>query len=486
MTEQNLKEKTVTGVVWSTVDRFSALGVQFIVSIVMARLLTPADYGLIGMLSIFLAVANSLIDSGFSQALIQKKNRTEVDYSTVLYFNIVVSVFLYLILFLGAPLIASFYKEPTLIPLTRVIGLSLIINSFAVVQKALFTIRVDFKTQTKASLSSSVISGIIGIIAAFRGANVWALVIQQLIAYTLNVILLWVYGKWKPLRTFSKDSFKSLFSYGSKLMLSSLINTLWTNIYSLVIGKVFNASSLGFYSRAHSFAELPSSTLTSVMQRVTFPIMCEVQDQTERFVSIFRRVMRIAAYLIFPVLMFIAGIAKPMVIVLLGERWAYSATLLTIICFAAMWYPVHAINLNPISALGRSDLFLKLEIYKKAIGIVVLVCSIPFGLEGVCYGSVISSFIMLFLNSMYTKKLINYGIIDQLKDLLPTYILAVLMFLMLRLMGLLIHDNLLLLVVDTIISFIFYIGVSKLLRLNELYELIEIATSLKEKFSNGR
>ena len=480
MAEGSLKKKATKGIVWSTIDRFSALGVQFVVSIIMARLLTPTDYGLIGMLGIFLAVANSLIDSGFSQALIQKQNRTDIDNSTVLYFNIIVGIVLYFLLFLLAPIIASFYKEPLLTPLTRVIGLSLIINSFSVVQKALFTIRVDFKTQTKASLSASIVSGIIGIIAAYKGAGVWALVIQQLISYTLNVILLWIYGNWKPLLVFSKDSFRSLFSYGSKLLLSSLINTLWTNIYSIVIGKVFSAASLGYYSRAYSFSELPSSSLTSVMQRVTFPIMCEVQDDRERFVSIFRRFMRISAYIIFPIMMFIAGVSKPMIIVLLGERWTYSATLLTIICFAAMLYPIHAINLNPISALGRSDLFLKLEIYKKILGILVLLITIPFGLEIVCYGSVISSILMLFLNSLYTKKLINYGILEQFADLAPTFILSIAIFIILKIVGLLVSNVYICLVLDSVLSLCLFWGANRIFKFQEYDEIRNLVKNLRK------
>lgn len=480
MSEQSLKDKTVKGTIWSTIDRFSALGVQFVVSIIMARLLTPDDYGLIGMLGIFLAVANSLIDSGFSQALIQKQDRTDVDNSTVLFFNIVVGIFLYLILFVSAPLISRFYEEPLLTPLTRVIGISLIINSFSVVQKALFTIRIDFKTQTKASFTAAIISGIIGIVSAYSGVGVWALVIQQLINYTINVVLLWIYGKWKPLLVFSIESFKSLFSYGSKLMLSSLINTLWHNIYSLVIGKVFTKTSLGYYSRAYHFAELPSSTLTTVMQRVTFPIMCQVQDDKERFVLIFRRFLRVSAFIIFPVMMFIAGISKPMIIVLLGEKWKYCATLLTIISFAAMWYPVHAINLNPISALGRSDLFLKLEIYKKILGIAVLVATIPFGLEMVCYGSVLSSVLMLFLNSFYTKRLIGYGIVEQIKDLTPTLLLSILMFLILKIIGIFLTNNIQCLLIDTIFAIVFYLGIGKMFRLKELDEVRELLKSLKK------
>ena len=472
MVEQGLKNKTVKGVAWSTIDRFSSLGIQFVVSIVMARLLTPDDYGLIGMLSIFLAVANSLIDSGFTQALIQKKNRTDVDNSTVLYFNIVVGVFLYFILYIASPFISSFYDEPLLTPLARVIGLSLIINSFSVVQKALFTIRVDFKTQTKASLSAAIFSGIIGIIAAYKGLGVWALVLQQLISCTIVVILLWVYGKWKPLFVFSKESFLSLFSYGSKLLLSSLINTIWQNIYSLVIGKVFTKTSLGYYSRANQFSELPSSSLTTVMQRVTFPVLCKVQDEKERFVSIFRRFLRVSAFLVFPIMMYVGGVSKPMIVVLLGEKWSYCSTLLTIICFSSMWYPIHAINLNPITALGRSDLFLKLEIYKKILGILVLAATIPFGLEWVCIGSVITSFLSLFLNSLYTNRLIGYGILEQLKDVAPSLILSVLLFLILKGIELLVADYLLCLIIDTIVAIIVYLGVSKLFRFKELEEVM--------------
>lgn len=421
---ESLKHKTLKGTVWSSVERFSVQGIAFLVMIVMARILTPEDYGLVGMITIFIAVSQSLVDSGFSQALIRKQDRSETDNSTVFYFNIVVGLVLYLILFFCAPLIASFYKEPLLTPLTRLISLSIIINSFVVVQRALLTVKIDFKTQAKASLSAAIVSGIVGITMAYTGYGVWAIVWYQLTNLALNVSLLWIFSKWRPVWSYSWKSFRELFGFGSKLALSGILDTLYRNIYLIVIGKVFKAADLGYYTRAHQFADFPSSNVSGILQRVTFPVLCTIQDDLPRLQSVYRRFLRVSAYVVFPLMTELAAVAHPFILLVLKEQWLFSATLLSIISLGMMWYPVHAINLNLLQVRGRSDLFLRLEIIKKILGVIMLVITVPMGLVAMCVGTVINSIIALVINTHYTGKLIDVGFLTQMRDLAPTLILS--------------------------------------------------------------
>ena len=425
---ESLKEKTFVGVLWSAIERFSVQGVQFLVVLVIARILDPKDFGLIGMLTIFLAVAQSLIDSGFSQALIRKQNRTEVDNSTVFYFNIVVSLLLYGVLYAVAPWVARFYEEPQLAELMRVLCIIVVVNSFAVVQRAIFTSSINFKTQAKASFISALISGCVGIYLAKVGYGVWTLVYQQLLNAAINTLLLWIYSSWRPIFVYSWQSFRELFAFGSKLMASGLIDTIYSNLFGLIVGKVFSATSLGFYAQAERFAKLPSANITNILQRVTYPVLCTIQDDDEKLRSNYRKLLRLSGLIVFPLMCLLAGLAYPLVDVLLGKKWEYTAALLIPICFNMMFYPIAAINLNLLQVKGRSDLFLKLEIIKKIIGVVVLVCSIPFGLLFMCYSTVLSGVIMLYVNTYYTKKIIGVDFWMQLKDLSIILLFSFLVF----------------------------------------------------------
>lgn len=419
MTE-SLKRKTFRGTVWSSLERFSVQGIQFVVMIVMARQLTPDDYGLVAMLTIFISISQSLVDSGFSNALIRKQDRSDIDNSTVFYFNIAVGLILYLVLFFTAPLIAKFYSQPLLIPITRIISLSVVINSLVVVQRALLTVKIDFKTQTKASVCAALLSGATGIYMAFNGYGVWAIVWQQLLNLTINALLLWILSKWRPTLAYSWQSFRKLFGFGSKLAISGIIDTLYNNIYLIVIGKVFNASDLGYYTRASQFAQLPSSNFTGIIQRVSYPVLCSFQEDIPRMRDVYRNFIRISAFIVFPLMMMLAAEAKPLILILLKEQWAFSIILLQILCFSMMWYPIHSINLNLLQVQGRSDLFLKLEIIKKAIGISILCITVPMGIIAMCAGAVASSLIALIVNTHYTGKLIQVGFLLQMKDVLPT------------------------------------------------------------------
>lgn len=477
----SLKSKTFKGTIWGAVDSFSTQGIQFVITLVMARILTPADYGVVGMLSIFISVCNAFIVSGFTQALVRKQDRTEIDNCTVFYFNIVVAAVLYIVLFFCAPLIARFYDMPILVPVCRAVSIGMIFGSFNVVQRAQFTIKIDFKTTAKISLSSVIVGGAVGISLAYTGFGVWALVIQNLTSGIIGTILLWTMSKWRPKWLFSWKSFREMFSFGSKLLASSLLDTVYSNIYSLVIGKVYKASDLGFYNRAKGFSQMCSSNITGIVQRVTFPVLCEVQNEDDRLRDGYRRLLRVSAFIIFPLMMGLGAVGKPMILTLLTEKWLYSAVLLVPICFSGMWYPVHAINLNLLQVKGRSDLFLRLEIIKKILGVCVLVITIPMGLYAMCWGRVCTSIIALVINTHYTGKLLNLGFIVQMKDLLPIFILSVSMGAAVWFtMKYVPFPNPALLTIGILEVAIIYIGLAKLFRLKEFKEI----TSLLRK--NGK
>ncbi|EID32301.1 polysaccharide biosynthesis protein [Prevotella sp. oral taxon 306 str. F0472] len=417
MSEQTLKQATTKGLFWSSVERFSNQGVQFVFSIILARLLSPSDYGIIAMVTIFFAVAQSFVDSGFSNALVRKTDRVEEDLSTCFYFNIGVGIIAYIVLFLIAPLVANFYNQPILSPIIRITGLGVILNSLCVVQQALFTIKIDFKSQAKITLSATVISGIVGILLAYQGYGIWALVWQGVASSIVRMGLLWLMSKWRPRTGFSKSSFNYLFGYGSKLLASGLLDTIYNNIYPIVIGKFYNPAQLGNYSRALGWAQLPSANITSILQRVTFPVLSAIQDDSLRLQNSYRRLLKLSAFIVFPLMMGLASMASPLIRVILTAKWDGCVLYLQILCFALMLYPIHAINLNLLQVKGRSDIFLRLEIIKKIIGVVILIITIPLGITAMCLGMVFSSIICLIVNTYYTSRFIDVGLLTQLKDL---------------------------------------------------------------------
>ena len=365
--------KTVNGVIWSAIERLAVRGIQFIISIVLARLLMPSDYGLIAMLSIFLAIAQSFVDSGFSNALIQKHNRTEIDCSTVFYFNIIVGIVLYLILFFCSGPISDFYSEPRLQLIVKVSGLSIIINSFGVVQRAKLSINLNFKLQALASLAAVIISGALGIFLAYKGLGVWSLVAQSVINHLLNVCILWGVSHWHPIFVFSTESFRSLFSYGSKLLLSGLLHTIYINLYSLAIGKKMNSTDLGIYNQAYTFAYFPASNITDILHKVMFPVLCEVQDDINQLENYFLTYLRTACYIIFPIMVGLASLALPFVRLVLTDKWIDVVPVLQILCFAYMWDPVMRINNYFLYVKGYTSYTLKAEIFKKVIAIIILI-----------------------------------------------------------------------------------------------------------------
>lgn len=421
-----IRDKSLRGIKWSAIESYANQGIQFILSLIMARLLLPSDYGLIGMIAIFFAVAQTFVDSGFGEALIRKLDQSEADYSTVFYFNILVSIGCYLILFFSAPLIATFFKEPILKEIVRVVGLTVIINSFKVVQVARFTIDVDFKAIAKATLTSNLVSGIIGIILAYHGVGVWALVYQNIIACILNVIILWFISKWRPRLIFSRESFNDLFSYGSKILGAGLLNTLYQNVNTLCIGKFYTPADLGYYTRGCQFPQLLGQNFTSVVQRVTFPILSKIQNDDKRLIEIYRKYIRLMSLVLIFALMLLAALGKPLILLLLGSKWAEAIIFLQIYSFAMMTDHVTQLNLNLLKVKGRSDLLLKLEIVKKIISFGILFASIPFGVVAICLSKVVYSQIATYINTYYTGRLFGLNYWEQLKDYGPYFIYSAL------------------------------------------------------------
>ena len=468
----SLKEKTVKGVIWSSIDRFSTQGISFVFSMLIARMLLPSDYGVIAMLGIFMAVSQCFIDSGFGAALIRKKDRTETDFCTVFYFNIVVSCLFYGLLWLASPYIARFYDMPLLESVTKVWGLNLIVNAFGGIQNSQLSIAIDFKSRAKISVITTLFTGLVGLWLAYRGYGVWALVYQGLASAILRCILLWCIVRWVPKLIFSWKSFRELFSFGSKLLASSLLDTVYNNIYTLVIGKFFSASSLGVYSRANQLAQFPSSNITGVLQNVTFPVLSTIQDEEDRLANAYRRFLRLSAFVVFPLMLGLSAVADPFIRLTLTDKWEGSIYLLQIICFSLMWYPIHAINLNLLQVKGRSDYFLKLEVYKKIMGISILCITIPLGLVAMCYGRVLGSVISLFFNTYYTKKIIGYGFADQMRDLAHVLIHALVMYALVWLVVQCLPGLWLQLIVGILVGMAYYLLGAYLMKFDELNELL--------------
>lgn len=476
---ESLQKKTLSGVIWGFTENFMLQIIQFFIGIFMARMLTPGDYGMVGMLSIFMAVSQSLINSGFNNALTRKIDRTEVDFSTVFYFNIVVGILLYFIIFFAAPYIAAFYHTPLLSDLTKIVALPLIFNSLCIVQQARLTIKMDFKTQAKISVTSSIITGVSGLVMAYSGFGVWTLAYSAVIGAVVRCVLMWILTHWYPLWTYSWQSFRELFSYGSKLLVSGLIDTIYNNIYPIIIGRLFSAKELGYYSRGYSYATLPSTTVTGLLSRVTFPLLCEIQNDDECLSRIYRKLLRLSAFVVFPIMLGFAALAHPVIVTMITEKWEPCVPYLQVLCLALMWYPIHALNLNLLQVKGRSDLFLRLEFIKKIIGLSVIFITYPFGVFAMCIGSVCSSLLCLVINTYYTGKLIHVGFLVQIRDLLPTILYALSMAILAYGASALVETYWLKIIVGVITGIIYYPLVAYITHSSELSYLISLVKKRK-------
>ncbi len=481
MAEESLKNKTVKGTMWSAVENVTRMGVTFVVSVILARLLTPEEYGLIGILAIFIAIFNSIVDSGFTNALIRKQNVTDTDYSTVFYTNIVLSAILATVLFFCAKSISIFFERPELVSLTKVMSVVVVINAFSLVQRARTTKALDFKTQTKITFISSIGSGVVGISMAFMGYGVWALVGQQISNQLLTTLFFWIYNKWVPKLVFSLSSFKEMWTFGSKLLASSLIDTTWKEIYQIVIGKCYSPATLGLYTRAKHFADLCSSNLTSVVQRVSYPVLSSIQDDRQRLKGAYQRVIKTTMLPTFVLMLGMAACAESMIYVLIGEQWLKCVPMLQIICTYGMLYPLHALNLNMLQVQGRSDLFLKLEIIKKIIYIGPLLLGIFVNINWMLAGTLITSLISYYLNAYYSGPFLNYSIKEQIKDILPSFGVAITMAIPVFTMSFIPLNPYILFPLQILVGATITIGICEAIKLPEYLELKGIAMPIIKK-----
>lgn len=478
----NLKNKAVSGVGWSATDALLAQGINFIVGLVLANKLDPHDYGLIGYVAIFIALFNCIVNSGFSSALIRKKDVKDIDFSTTFTINMVLCVIMGLTLFLSAPLISRFFDEPQLIPVTKVMSVIVIINAFSIIQKTVLTKRIDFKTQTKISFIANITSGVIGITMAFMDYGVWALVGQQISTHLLTSILLWIYVRYFPGLKFSRESFRELFNFGWKLMASSVIDTVWKEIYQIVIGKTYHTDALGQYTRGKQFAELLSTNLTTVVQRVSYPTLSAIQDDQQRLKNAYKTIIKTTMLVSFVLLFGLAAIAKPLIFTLIGEKWAYAASLLPIICFAFVLYPLSAINLNMLQVEGRSDLFLKLEIIKKSIAVIPILMGIFISIEAMLWGNVVTGLIAYYLNSFYSGKFIGYSMKEQIMDILPSFILASVMAIAVYALSWIPLANIIILIIQLTVGAAIVFGYCELKGMDEYIKTKNAALQLFDKY----
>ena len=421
MNKQSLKDKAVQGTFWSATDAFLGQGVTFLVGIVLARILSPEEYGLIGIVTIFTTIMHGIVDCGFSNSLIRKQKVNDDDYTTLFTFNLVVSLAMYGLLFVGAPWIAVFFKRPQLVALLRVMGLLLIIQALSIVQMTTLSRKIDFKTKTKASVISAVLSGIIGIGMAFAGFGVWSLVGQQVARQLTYSVCLWVFNRWRPKGKFSWVSFRYMWGFGWKLLVSGLLNKTWSELNKVVVSKFYSPAMLGQYSKAGEYAKIFSSNFTSIIQRVTYPVLSQVQDDPKRMVAAYRRVIKTSMFVTAVCMFALGSVAEPFLYCLIGPKWHVAATFLPLICIYRSLYPLQAINLNMLQVQARTDLFLFLEIVKKIILFGPLLVGAFIGIYWMLVTSIVTSIICFFLNSYYSGRDMGYSSWMQLKDVAPSY-----------------------------------------------------------------
>jgi len=480
-----LKQRTVDGILWSFIDSFASQGIQLIAGIFLARILSPREFGLVGMITVFVAISQSLIDSGFTSALIRKKDCTQTDYSTVFFFNLAASVFFFFILFFSAGAISRFLREPQVKELIQILSFGLLINSFGIIQRAILIKEINFKLYAKISIIASLGSGIISIFMALNGFGVWSLVGLTLSRFTFNSLFFWFLGKWKPLWIYSKDSFRELFAFGSKLMLSGLIDSAYRNIYYLIIGKYFSAVELGYYTKADQFQSFPSMNLNGVISRVTYSTLSSIQDDSVRLKNGYKKIIRSTMLFSFVLMIGLAAVAKPMVITLIGEKWIPSVGYLQLLCFVGMLYPLHAINLNILKVKGRSDLYLRVEIIKKILAVPVIIIGTIYGIKVMILGMIVNSVIAHFLNSYYSGRLLNYNVLEQIKDILPAFLIAVTISSIVFLFGSFLNlSPVLLLTLQVILGAILTFGICELTKMSDYLYMKEMAFTLLKKPKN--
>ena len=477
----SLRKQATTGMVWTFAQQFGNQLVGFFVSLLLARLLLPEEFGLIGMIAIFVAIGNTLLNGGLTSSLIRSQDLDEDYFSTVFFFNLGASVVIYIFIFFLAPAIANFYNQEILTNLLRVYSLTFIIQALSAVQLARLTKKMDFKTQTVISIPATLIGGLLGIWLAFRGYGVWSLVLSYMTTSFLTTIQLWYYSKWVPVLVFNLSKFRNHINFGYKLTLSGLLDTIFSNLYIIIIGKYFSAAQVGYYTRAETMKQLPVINISNALNKVTYPLFSGIQDDKIRLKRVYKQIMQMVIFVIAPILILLAVLAEPTFRFLFTEKWLPAVPYFQILCVTGILYPIHAYNLNILAVKGRSDLVLKLEVLKKIIIVLTILVAIKYGIIGLLYGQVITSIIAFIINSHYTGRLIDYNALEQLKDVFPAIIIAtiagatVLIFDLFYLSGML---DLLRIMIGILVGFLIYISLAYILKINSLKD---IKTLLKNK-----
>lgn len=484
MPEQSLTDKTVKGVGWNTLDRIANYGIGFIVGIVLARLLSPEEYGLIGIIGVFTAIFNVILDGGLSTALIRKKGVTNEDYCTVFWTNLLLSFILTAILYLCAPFISFFFNRPELTPYIHVMSFILVINALSITQQARLTILIDFKTQTKISLIAHSLSGIIGIVMAYVGFGVWALVAQQMTSRLFTTLLLWIYNKWWPSILFSWKSFKELFGFSWKLLVAEVINSLWTQLYNVVVGKYYNPQMLGQYTRAQQYSQLVSSSISDVILKVSLPVMSSIQNEDERLLRAFRKMIKITMLVSCLLLIGMAASAKALIYVLIGEQWMPCVPMMQILTFVLLTNPLSRININMLTVQGRSDIQLILQIIKCVLAIGPILLGIFVGFYWMLLASVVCSWFSIILNSYYSGKKFHYTWWMQLKDIAPSVIISIIMAVPVYLLSYLPISYYIILPLQLVVGFVLSIALCEAKQLEEYVELKTIVLAYIYKLSH--
>jgi teichuronic acid exporter len=477
--EESLKDKIYLALSWSFLESLSVWGVRFGIGLVLARLLSPGEFGLIGMIAIFIAVSQTLLESGFGSALIQKKEATSVDFCSVFYLNIVIGMVIAGLLFLVAPWIAVFYHQPILSPLTRILSLTILINSFSIVHVTILSRAIDFKTQTQISLLTSLFSGIIGIFLAVNGWGVWSLAVQQIAASFFRTVWLWLWNIWTPRWEFSLSALQDMFGFGSRLLAAGLINQTFNNLYSLVIGRLFLPSDLGYFDRAKSLEEIPSQTLSWMVGRVTFPVFSSIQDDRQLLKRGLKKALILLVMINFPMMVGLMVLARPLIIILLTEKWADSIIYFQLLCLVGLLFPLQLLNVNLLEALGHSKKFLRLEIFKKILIVANIALTWRWGIAAMICGMMATSLLSYCLNSYYTRLLIGYPIQEQIIDLMPYLFISLIMGLGVYAVGLFPWKTLMgKLFTQMTAGILLYTGLFRISRPRDFSEMREVALNI--------
>ena len=481
MQENNLKRKVISGLFWRYMERTLAQGIQLLVTIVLARILMPEEYGTVALISVLINIALVFVQNGFGNALIQKANADSTDFSTAFYFSLGLSLIIYLILYVTAPYVSAFYRNSALTPLIRGLSVSIIIASMGTVQQAYVSRTMQFRKFFFSTLTGTIVSAFTGIGAALMGLGAWALIIQQLTNQSIDTLILWFTSGWRPTKEFSAKSLRHIFTYGWKLLVSGLIDTVYSNLYTLIIGKKFSAGDVGYYEKGRQFPALIIMNVNATIQSVLFPALSSQQSDRSRTKAMTRRAIKTSTFIIFPCMAGLSVIARPLIALVLTEKWLPAVSYLRFFCLIYAIWPVHTANLQAINALGRSDIFLKLEIIKKALGITVLIITIPMGLRAMMIGSCIVCYIGMILNASPNTRLLNYSLVELARDLMPAALLSAFMAAVILCVGSFIDYDLAKLFVQVILGACVYAGAAALVKSDSFIYILNTVRDLRRK-----